>query len=218
MLLSEHSVEVFIKSVKLYNHIGKLCWQKNAIFEHFNGTPIDWAHLHVDVTETIVWHLRILHENEPADSEKLEKLEQKWNEGLLPKPKEIIYYTLKLANNDPSSRNNLFGRLESILSTKERNPSHYIAKSLKKYETILPLDIKQDVIPFLQFCMKSVERTLVTDVTDISLVVSEAKKRKNREQIMTLKNSLVIMEHFRSNLNKKEAIESEFKMNRVNHY
>ena len=218
MFLSEHSVEVFIKSVKLYNHIGKLCWQKNAIFEHFNGTPIDWAHLHVDVIETIVWHLRILHENEPADSENLEKLEQKWNEGLLPKPKEIIYYTLKLANNDLSSRNNLFGRLESILSTKERNPSHYIAKSLKKYETILPLDIKQDVIPFLQFCMKSVERTLVTDVTDISLVVSETKKRKNREQIMTLKNSLVIMEHFRSNLNKKEGIESEFKMNRVNHY
>ena len=66
--------------------------------------------------------------------------------------------------------------------------------------------------------MKSVERTLVTDVTDISLVVSETKKRKTREQIMTLKNSLVIMEHFRSNLNKKEGIESEFKMNRVNHY
>ena len=104
MFLSEHSVEVFIKSVKLYNHIGKLCWQKNAIFEHFNGTPIDWAHLHVDVTETIVWHLRILHENEPADSEKLEKLEQKWNEGLLPKPKEIIYYTLKLSNNDVSKQ------------------------------------------------------------------------------------------------------------------
>ena len=211
MFLSEHSVEVFIKSVKLYNHIGKLCWQKNAIFEHFNGTPIDWAHLHVDVTETIVWHLRILHEIEPADSENLEKLEQKWNEGLLPKPKEIIYYTLKLANNDLSKRNNLFGRLESILSTKERNPSHYIAKSLKKYETILPLGIKQDVIPFLQFCMKSVERTLVTDYN------CEIKK-KNKEQIMTLKNSLVIMEHFRSNLNKKEGIESEFKMNRVNHY
>ena len=34
VFLSEHSVEVFIKSVKLYNHIGKLCWQKNAIFEH----------------------------------------------------------------------------------------------------------------------------------------------------------------------------------------
>ena len=66
--------------------------------------------------------------------------------------------------------------------------------------------------------MKSVERTLVTDVTDISVVVTETKNRKNREEMMTLKNSLVIMEHFRINLNKKEGIESEFKMNRVNPY
>ena len=65
----------------------------------------------------------------------------------------------------------------------------YIMQTIKLFS----VDIMQEVMPFVQFCIRSDKH--------LDPIMSEADKRERRIRWISLKNSLIIRNHFQTNLN-----------------
>ena len=103
---------------------------------------------------------------------------------------DVVHFTLKMSELDHSMRNGLYRTLEVTLFGNSFVETNYIAQAVK----IFSLDIIQEVMPFVQFCIKSDE--LMNRLTEVQM-----KDRKMR--LVTLKNSLIIGNHFQTSLSRK---------------
>ena len=124
--------------------------------------------------------------------------------------------TLLLADQNHLKRENLFSTLFisiRFVLTNMKNISYYVAAAQRENANIN----LQRVMPFIQFCLKSLEKEgansnenvdlAVEFVTKKSLVEEGAMSNENadlRLQFVTLKNSLTIMNHFKTNGRKEE--------------
>ena len=92
-----------------------------------------------------------------------------------------------MAELDHSIRNGLYRTLEVTLFGNSFVETNYIAQAVK----IFPMDVMQEVMPFIQFCIKSDEPRVNP---------TEAEKKDRKMRLVTLKNSLIIGNHFQTNL------------------
>ena len=131
----------------------------------------------------------------PGQNEIFEKL-QKTSKVILPYQHyilELINCSLRLANNDPVNQNErkqIFSHLCQTLITSDfwtGSPRHYISEALRKY----PINVMQELMPFIQFFIKYNTEELITDSQN-------AKYQEQKEQMIALKNSLIIMNHFKT--------------------
>ena len=127
-------------------------------------------------------------QKESIDNEKQNK---KWAEialsfikDVLPVSVPAVYFTLKMADHDLPNRNQRYSTLEEILFSEQRCEIASIIEAVKEFS----LDIRLEVMPFIQFCLKSVEKWNA----------SKAQKKERKLQLLTLKNSWIIKKHFDS--------------------
>ena len=189
----------FIVNLQMYHSAGKVCWMKFLIYRRFDSkqTCEKWGLLHMNILVNIVMHMNILVNREEAN-EDFEQLQKNciW---VLPHKHyiiELINCSLRLANDDPvdqEDRHHIFLQLwKTLLSIKE-SPINYIAEAIRKY----PINVMQEAMPFIQYFIK-----LYLGLEEYHKNASEAseaaKCQERKEQMITLKNSLTIMNHFKT--------------------
>ena len=189
----------FIVNLQMYHSAGKICWMKFLIDTRFDSkqTCEKWGQLHMNILVNIVMHMNILVNREDA-IEGFEQLQKNciW---VLPQKHyiiELINCSLRLANDDPvdqEDRHYIFLQLWKTLLAIKESPINYIAEAIRKY----PINVMQEAMPFIQYFIK-----LYLGLEEYHKNASEAseaaKCQERKEQMITLKNSLTIMNHFKT--------------------
>ena len=182
--LSQESLDNWLEKVRIFYHVGKICWLKHIVY--FGDTSnLTWGNLSLEVYIDILKHIKLIMENR----EKFGMIDITEGDQIV---RDAISMTLLLADQNHLSRENLFSTLffsiRSLL-TKVKNVSYYVAAAQRENDKIN----LQKVMPFIQFCLKSLdEGANSNENVDLKL------------QFVTLKNSLTIMNHFKTNGRKEE--------------
>ena len=203
--LSVESYEHWVKMMKAFFYVGKICWQKH-IFGYSCPSNMTWGNISLKVYYEIVQHIRIYlrleeqnQNNTILSDDHLTNLVKLINEVL----HDAISTALLLADNDHLRRAEIFSTLFKVLFSSEdgilltfgiKKFSYYITKVQQANNNI---DLKR-VMPFIQFCLKSLNEN-GGDTEEYS-----CEKLEIKLQLLTLKNSLIIMNHFKTNGNKEE--------------
>ena len=193
---SKNDIKEFIINLQTYHYAGKICWMKFLIYRHFDSMPNceKWGQIYRNMIPVFLMHLNFL-VKAPGQNEIFEKL-QKTSKVILPYKHyilELINCSLRLANNNPVNqheRKQIFSHLCQTLITSDfwtGSPRNYISEALRKY----PINVMQELMPFIQFFIKYNTEELVTDSQN-------AKYQEQKEQMIVLKNSLIIMNHFKT--------------------
>ena len=184
----------FILNLQMYHSVGKICWMKFLIYRRFDGKQNceQWGLLHLSMLHDILVHMHALVSVEIVNLD-FEKL-QKSSHWILPYKHymlEMVNCSLRLANDVPLKRGDLYYQLCFTFGISKGNPRNFIAETVRKY----PINVLQEVMPFIQYYIKCALSQEEINKND-SQVVAEYQKR--REQMFTLKNSLIIMNHFKT--------------------
>ena len=93
---------------------------------------------------------------------------------------------------DLHDRGLIFGHLCQALLTCYGSAANYIAEAIRKY----PINVMQEVIPFIQFFIKCSPESFI--YTSVRANEQAAHYQKQKSQMISLKNSLIIMNHFKT--------------------
>jgi len=204
--LSVESYEHWVKMMRTFFYVGKICWQKH-IFGYSCPSNMTWSNISLKVYYEIVQHIRIYFRLE-EQSENNTLLSDDHIIAIVKLSNEVLHDTIStallLADNDHLRRKEIFATLFQVLFSSEdgillisgiKKFSYFITKVQQANDNI---DGKR-VMPFIQFCLKSLNEN--------GGDIEEANSCENldlRMQFLTLKNSLTIMNHFRTNGKKEE--------------
>ena len=206
------SYDHWLKMVKLFNYVGKICWLTHIVYfgdtSHGHLCPcaikLIWGNLSlkvlIDIINDIVQNLKV--------STQLKK-----HFGIIEDMKiriedsivcDAISMTILLADQNHLIRSNLFSTLFTstrFLLTNMKNISYYVAAAQRENDKIT----FQKVMPFIQFCLKSLDEEPKGPLYRTYLDGSNSYENVGLKlQFVTLKNSLTIMHHFKSNGRKEE--------------
>ena len=204
--LSVESYEHWVKMMRTFFYVGKICWQKH-IFGYSCPSNMTWSNISLKVYYEIIQHIRIYFRLE-EQSENNTLLSDAHITDIVKLSNEVLHDTIStallLADNDHLRRREIFSTLFQVLFSSEdgillisgiKKFSYFITKVQQANDNI---DGKR-VMPFIQFCLKSLNENRGG--------TEEASFCENvdlRMQFLTLKNSLTIMNHFRTNGKKEE--------------
>ena len=191
----------FIYHTQTYHSVGKICWLKFLIYRRFDSMQNceKWGLLYRNVLFNILVHMKIL-VNQQKANEDFEALEKN-GIGVLTYEHYILEFincSLRLANDDTVyNRENIFGQLCKHLLTCNRISTYFILAAIRKY----PIDVMHEVMPFLQYfiklCLSKEEyHKNASEAGNAAKYLAYYQKRK--EQMITLKNTLAIMNHFKT--------------------
>jgi len=191
----------FIYHTQTYHSVGKICWLKFLIYTHFDSMQNceKWGLLHRNVLFNILVHMNVLLKQKKAN-EDFEAL-QKNGIGVLTYDYYMLEYincSLRLAYDGPGDdRQRIFEQLCKHLLTSNRSSSNFILSAIREY----PIDVMHEVMPFIQYFIKSCFK-LEEDHKNASEAANAAEYQayyqEKKEQMITLKNSLAIMNHFKT--------------------
>ena len=186
----------FILNLQMYHSVGKICWMKFLIYRRFDGKQNceQWGLLHLSMLLDILVHMNGLVSIKKANLG-FEKV-QKSSCWILPYKHymlELVNCSLRLANDVPLTREDLFSQLCFNFEISKGNPRNFIAETIRKY----PINVLQEVMPFIQYYIKY-SLSFEEINKNASQVAKAAECQKRREQMITLKNSLIIMNHFKT--------------------
>ena len=190
-------LEKFMYNLQMYFYAGKICWMKFLINRRYDSKQNceSWGLLHMNMLPTILYHMNII-VNRQDSYDNFEDLKETC--GLLAYEHyvhELINCSLKLANDDPldlHDRGLIFGHLCQTLLTCYGSAANYIAEAIRKY----PINVMQEVIPFIQFFIKCSPESFI--YTSVRANEQAAHYQKQKSQMISLKNSLIIMNHFKT--------------------
>ena len=205
-LSSVESYQHWWEMVKIFFHVGKICWQKH-IFGYSCPSNMTWGNVSFKVYCDILYHSRIhLKLNGQCDTEISDEDISAFAKFVNKVLNATISAALLLADNDHLRRAEIFSTLFKVLFSSEhgilmiggiKKISYYITEIQQANNNI---DGKR-VMPFIQFCLKSLNENGV-DTEWANILTHE--NLDLRMQFLTLKNSLTIMNHFKTNGNKEE--------------
>ena len=182
---SQESHDFWLKKIKLFHKIGKLCWLKHIVY--FGGTSnLTWGNLSLEMYLDILKQFKIITEYR----DKCGMIKGGIEHMVV---RDSISMTLLLADQNHLKRENLFSTLFisiRFVLTKMKNISYYVTAAQRENANIN----LQRVMPFIQFCIKSLEKEGANSNENADL----------RWQFVTLRNSLIIMNHFKTNGRKEE--------------
>ena len=204
-LLSKESYDNWVKKVQLFYLVCKICWQKHIV--NFGGTcNLSWGNLSLKVHVDIVKHLKL-----DMEIKEIREIKEvlKTDSGIsavdyCPIVRDTISTTLLLADQNPLNRADLFSNLFKLLfasnevqpevgillMTTMKNFSYYVAAAQRKNDKVN----SQRVMPFIQFCLKSLDEEGANSDENVDLKL----------QFVMLKNSLMIINHFKTDVKKEE--------------
>ena len=193
---NKNDIKEFIFNLQTYHYAGKICWMKFLIYRHFDSMQNceKWGQIYRNMIPVFLMHLNFL-VKAPGQNEIFEKL-QKTSKEVLPYQHYILEFincSLRLANNDPMNQDDrklIFLQLCQTLITSDfwtGSPRNYIAEALRKY----PINVMHELMPFIQYFIKFDTEELITDSQN-------ATYQEQKEQMIALKNSLIIMNHFKT--------------------
>ena len=205
-LLSKESNNHWGKMVKLFYYVGKICWQKHIVYfgdkSHGHVCPctinLTWGNLSLKVYVDIVNNLLHLTKLNMECKKRLGIIDGGISiADYCPLVLDTISTTLLLADQDHLNRENLFSTLfiqirflmTNMQACNMKNVSFYVAAVQRANDKI---NLKK-VMPFIQFCLKSLDEG-ANSLENVNLKL----------QFVMLKNSLTIMNHFKSNGRKEE--------------
>ena len=195
------NLKEFIYHLQTYHSIGKICWLKFMIYRHFDSMQNceKWGLLHRNVLFNILVHMNILVNKQKAN-EDFEAL-QKNGIGVLTYEHYILEFincSLRLANDDPDDdRQRIFEQLCKHLLTSNRSSTNFILAAIRKY----PIDVTHEVMPFLQYFIKlcfKLEEYHKNASEAANAAEYQAYYQERKTQMITFKNSLTIMNHFKT--------------------
>ena len=178
--------EKWEEKVVVFHSVSQMCWKKHFVF--FGGKSNQtWGNLSLDICLNILKHIKVIIENKEKYSY--------FNFDLLhPIVIDAISMTLILADQNHLKRENLFSNLFLLIRSVMTDPNKenicsYVGAAQRKNDKIN----LQKVMPFIQFCLKSLDEG-ANSLENINL----------RMQFVMLKNSLMIVNHLKTNVKKEE--------------
>ena len=195
---NKDDLKKFMFNLQMYHYAGKICWMKFLIYRRCDSKQNceNWGLLHMNMLPTILYHMNII-VNHQDSYDNFEDLKE---EGFMPLPYEhyileLINCSLRLANDDPldlHDRELIFGHLCQTLLTSRGNPGNYIAETIRKY----PINVMEEVMPFIQFFIKCSPEDFI--FSSFRANDQAAHYQEQKRQMISLKNSLIIMNHFKT--------------------
>ena len=190
----------FIYNVQLYHSAGKICWMKFLIYKRFDRKQNceKWGLLYVNMLLNILIHMNILVNRKKAN----EDFEKMQGMGIIPYEDyifEFINCSLRLANDVPyDDCQGIFRELWKCLlnSPSNRSPTNFLVEAIRKY----PIDVMQEAMPFIQYFIKlcfMLEEYHKNASDAANAAEPQATYQKRKEEMISLKNSLTIMNHFK---------------------
>ena len=113
---------------------------------------------------------------------------------------EFINCSLRLANDVPyDDCKGIFRELCKCLlsSPSNRSPTNFLVEAIRKY----PIDVMQEAMPFIQYFIKlcfMLEEYHKIASEAVNAAEPQATYQKRKEEMISLKNSLTIMNHFKT--------------------
>ena len=190
----------WIYNVQLYHSAGKICWMKFLIYKRFDSKQNceKWGLLYMNMLLNILIHMNILvKEKANEDFEKMQGM------GIIPYEDyifEFINCSLRLANDVPyDDCQGIFKQLCTCLLTSRsnRSPTNFLVEAIRKY----PIDVMQEAMPFIQYFIKTcfkLEKYHKNASEAANSAEHQATYQKRKEEMISLKNSLMIMNHFKT--------------------
>ena len=182
---SQDSHDFWLKKIRLFHNVGKMCWLKHIVY--FGGTSnLTWGNLSLKVSLDILKHFKLIMEYR----DKYGMINGGIEDGIVC---DTISMTLLLADQNHLKRENLFSTLFisiRFVLTNMKNISYYVTAAQRENGNVN----LQRVMPFIQFCIKSLEKEGANSNENADL----------RLQFVTLKNSLTVMNHFKTNGRKED--------------
>ena len=185
----------FVYNLQLYHSAGKICWMKFLIYRRFDSKQNceKWGLLYMNMLLKILVHMNILVNTKKAN----EDFEKMQGMGILPYEHyilELINCSLRLASDSSDEdRQAIFKQLCKSLLNSNRSSTNFLVEAIRKY----PINVMQEAMPFIQYFIKSCF-TLEEYLKNASEASDAAEYQKRKEQMITLKNSLTIMNHFKT--------------------
>ena len=191
-----------IRNLQMYHYVGKICWMKFVIHRHFdsNQNCKKWGQIHLDMLINILLHMNIL-EKSPDAKVGFDYLvtTNSASNVVLPYKHyqlELINSTLALASVDPINqhgRKQMYLHLYGSLLASKGCLRDIMVDLIRKY----PINVMEEVMPFIHFYLKwSTEQVLEFAGATGGYLGNDYRERKM--QMIMLKNSLMIMDHFKS--------------------
>ena len=190
----------WIYNVQLYHSAVKICWMKFLIYKRFDSKQNceKWGLLYMNMLLNIFLHMNILvKEKANEDFEKMQGM------GIIPYEDyifEFINCSLRLANDVPyDDCQGIFKQLCTCLLTSRsnRSPTNFLVEAIRKY----PIDVMQEAMPFIQYFIKTcfkLEEYHKNASEAANSAEHQATYQKRKEEMISLKNSLTIMNHFKT--------------------
>ena len=193
-----------IRGLQMYHYAGKICWMKFVIHRHFdsNQNCRKWGQIHLDMLINILLHMNILLRKDASDAligfDYLVTTNSCSN-VILPYKHyqlELMNASLTLASFDPINqhdRKQMYLHLYGSLLASKGCLRDIMTDTIRKY----PINVMEEVMPFIHFYLKwSTEQVLEFAAATGGYLENDYRERKM--QMIKLKNSLMIMDHFKS--------------------
>ena len=191
----------FVYNVQLYHSAGKICWMKFLIYKRFDRKQNceKWGLLYMNMLLNILIHMNILVNRKKAN----EDFEKMQGMGIIPYEDyifEFINCSLRLANDVPyEDCKGIFRELWKCLLTipNNRSPTNFLVEAIRKY----PIDVMQEAMPFIQYFIQlcsMLEEYHKNASEAANAAEPQATYQKRKEEMISLKNSLTIMNHFKT--------------------
>ena len=208
---SVESYEHWMKMMRTFFYVGKICWQKHIFGYRMSRrtccpSNMTWGNISLKVYYDIVQHIRIYFKLEDQN-ENNTILSDDHITAVVKLINEVLHDTIStallLADNDHLRRAEIFSTLFQVLFSSEdgvlmiggtKKISCYITEIQQANNNI---DGKR-VMNFILFCLKSLNE----NGGDTEWANSQ-ENLDLRMQFLTLKNSLTIMNHFKTNVKKE---------------
>ena len=216
------TIRSWYKKLHMYFFISKICWHKYEVHLHFGlqDNTFLWGNMAIKIVNDILYHIQLPDLSDTNMNAAFKVVRVGFNKGPCIKSSaeltvknfmlEKISKTLLMADHDHKNRESLFLQLAKKLfliqdddKIDNKTVSWYIGESkmlntppLSLLAESLRVNDKLDlpkVMPFIQFCLKS----LNGNVGDIKGANSD-NNVDTKVQLMTLKNSLTVMNHFKT--------------------
>ena len=179
--LDHDNFQLLQNKIRLYRCISILCWKKHEILLNLCEIPMEWrfewGYLALNILLDINSHLELLVETLREASVEIAVKASKFNESVVT---NITGISLLLADQDQMNRQKLFSRMTKCYGGLW-HMSLFISHAQRKFSN---LDV-QKVMPFLEFCFRSLNEGATSHELNVSKV-----------ELSTFKNSLTIMNHF----------------------
>ena len=181
---SQEFMNYWVKKVYLFHQVGQMCWKKHIVFFGCTSNQT-WSNLSLDVCFDILKHIKVIIENKEKYRYFIFDLL-----NVNPIVGDAISMTLLLADRNHLKRENLFSNLfllirSLIADPNMKNISYYVAEAQRENDKIN----LQKVMPFIQFCLKSLDKEGASYNENIDLKL----------KFVMLKNNLIVMNHFKTN-------------------